>query len=75
MNNAPKLLDRVRECISARHYSIRTENSYVDWARRFILFHGKRPSACWRYCACALKTLNLSGVKSSYAKVRAIRTG
>jgi len=42
MNNPLKLLDRVRECISARHYSIRTENSYVDWARRFILFHGKR---------------------------------
>lgn len=42
MNNPPKLLDRVRECIRARQYSIRTENSYVDWARRFILFHGKR---------------------------------
>jgi len=27
MNNPPKLLDQVRECIRARHYSIRTENS------------------------------------------------
>lgn len=44
MNNPPKLLDRVRECIRARHYSIRIENSYADWARRFILFHGKRHS-------------------------------
>jgi len=44
MNNPPKLLDRVRECIRARHYSIRTENSYIDWARRFILFHDKRHS-------------------------------
>ncbi len=42
MNNPPKLLDRARECIRARHYSIRTENSYVDWVRRFILFHGMR---------------------------------
>ena len=42
MNNPLKLPDRVLECIRARHYSIRTENSYVDWARRFILFHGNR---------------------------------
>jgi integron integrase len=38
----PKLLARMRERIRAKHYSIRTEASYVDWARRFILFHGKR---------------------------------
>jgi integron integrase len=25
-----------------KHYSIRTEQSYIDWIRRFILFHGKR---------------------------------
>ncbi len=37
-----KLLDQVREVIRKRHYSIRTEQSYVDWIRRFILFHGKR---------------------------------
>ena len=42
MNNPPKLLDQVRERIRTRHYSIRTEDSYVDWVRRFILFHGKR---------------------------------
>lgn len=28
-----------------RHYSIRTEDTYVDWVRRFILFHGKRHPA------------------------------
>ena len=33
----PRLLDRLREAIRARHYSIRTEATYVDWARRFIL--------------------------------------
>ncbi|MDR2012674.1 MAG: integron integrase [Rhodanobacter sp.] len=38
----PKLLDQLREAIRARHYSIRTENVYCDWARRFILFHDKR---------------------------------
>ncbi len=35
-------LQRVRNAIRVRHYSIRTEQSYVDWIRRFILFHGKR---------------------------------
>ena len=32
----------MRESIRVRHYSIRTEDTYVQWARRFILFHGKR---------------------------------
>jgi len=36
------LLDQLREAIRVRHYSIRTESAYCDWARRFILFHGKR---------------------------------
>ncbi len=35
-------LERVRDAIRTRHYSIRTEQAYVDWIRRFILFHGKR---------------------------------
>jgi integron integrase len=35
-------LDQLRQAIRVRHYSIRTENAYCDWARRFILFHGKR---------------------------------
>jgi len=41
----PKLLDRLRQAIRARHYSIRTENAYCayfDWVRCFILFHDKR---------------------------------
>lgn len=38
----PKLLDQVREKIRLKHYSIRTEDSYVSWIRRFILFHNKR---------------------------------
>ncbi len=38
----PKLLDQVRQAIRARHYSRRTERTYADWIKRFILFHGKR---------------------------------
>ena len=38
----PKLLDQVRHKLRAKHYSIRTEEAYVGWIRRFILFHGKR---------------------------------
>lgn len=38
----PKLLDQVRQAIRARHYSKRTERTYVDWIKRFIFFHGKR---------------------------------
>jgi hypothetical protein len=38
----PRLLDRMREALRLRRYSRRTEEAYVAWARRFILFHGKR---------------------------------
>lgn len=41
-DGAPKLLDQVRELIRIRHYSIRTEQAYLQWIKRFILFHGKR---------------------------------
>ncbi len=40
--NKPKLLDQVRDAIRLKHYSIRTEQTYVDWIKRFILFHRKR---------------------------------
>jgi len=60
-----KLLDQactelcrsVRDAIRLKHYSIRTEVAYVDWIRRFILFHDKRhprdmagPEACPELC-------------------------
>ena len=38
----PKLLDRVRAAIRSRHYSVRTEEAYVAWIKRYIFFHGKR---------------------------------
>ena len=37
-----KLLDQVRYVIRVKHFSIRTEESYVNWIRKFILFHNKR---------------------------------
>ena len=41
----PRLLDQLRDRIRLKHYSIRTEQAYLDWVRRFILFHGKRHPA------------------------------
>jgi hypothetical protein len=41
----PRLLDQVREKLRYRHYSLRTERAYMDWIRRFILFHQKRHPA------------------------------
>ena len=37
-----KLLDQVRDAIRLKHYSIRTEHSYVGWVKRFILYHSKQ---------------------------------
>lgn len=42
MTVKPRLLDQVREKIRLKHYSIRTEQAYVDWIKRYILFHDKR---------------------------------
>ena len=38
----PKLLDQVRATLRTMHYSIRTEDAYVLWIRKYIVFHGKR---------------------------------
>jgi len=38
----PRLLDRVRAAIRVRHYSVRTEDAYIQWIKRFIFFHNKR---------------------------------
>jgi integrase len=40
-----KLLDQVRDAVRLRHYSLRTEEAYVGWIKRYILFHGKRHPA------------------------------
>lgn len=42
LSASPRLLDQVRGKIRLKHYSIRTEQAYVDWIKRFILHFGKR---------------------------------
>jgi site-specific recombinase XerD len=41
-SQTPKLLDQVRQALRVQHYAIRTEEAYVHWIKRFILFHHKR---------------------------------
>lgn len=41
-SQTPRLLDRARGVLRARRYSLRTEECYVEWMRRYILFHNKR---------------------------------
>ena len=38
-NPKAKLLDQVREVLRVKHHSLRTEETYVDWIRRFLKFH------------------------------------
>jgi Phage integrase, N-terminal SAM-like domain len=39
---AKKLLDQMRDALRTKHYAYRTEETYLDWVRRYILFHKKR---------------------------------
>ena len=43
-NTSPprRLLDQLRHRIRVKHYAIRTEKVYVDWVRRYIIFHGRK---------------------------------
>ena len=38
----PRFVDRVHERIRVKLYSLRNEQAYVDWTRRFVLFHRRR---------------------------------
>jgi hypothetical protein len=42
LTEPPKLMDLARNRIRAQHYSIRTEQAYLQWIKRFILFHNKQ---------------------------------
>lgn len=42
MLHKPRLLDQVRDRIRVKHYSLRTEQAYIQWTKRFIFFYGKR---------------------------------
>jgi hypothetical protein len=47
-NPKAKLLDQLREVLRVKHYSLRTEEAYVLWARRFLKFHRDRTGA-WQH--------------------------
>jgi len=39
---SPRLLDQVRDRLRVKHYGMRTEDTYLQWIRRFIFFHGRK---------------------------------
>jgi len=41
----PRLADQIHQVMRRKHYSLRTEQTYVQWIKRFIVFHGKRHPA------------------------------
>jgi hypothetical protein len=47
LGQSPRLLDQVRGKIRLKHYSIRTEQAYVDWIKRFVLHFDKRHPPRW----------------------------
>src|SRR6267143_3939396 len=47
-NPKAKLLDQLREVLRVKHYSLRTEEAYVLWARRFLKFHRDRAGG-WKH--------------------------
>jgi hypothetical protein len=47
MPSKPRLFDQVRERMRLRHYSLRTEESYLHWIKRFVLFQGRNIPARW----------------------------
>jgi hypothetical protein len=43
----PRLLEQVRDVLRYRHYSYRTEQSYIHWIKRYIYFHNKSIRGRW----------------------------
>ncbi|MGC9399735.1 MAG: phage integrase N-terminal SAM-like domain-containing protein [Anaerolineae bacterium] len=81
-----KLPDRVREAIRRKHYSIRTEEAYVSWIKRYVLFHNRRhplemgraeiraflaPLAVEMHVAASTQTQALSALLFLYRAIRA----
>lgn len=86
----PRLMEQVRGEIRTRHYSRRTEDAYVHWIRRFIVFHGRRHPrelgapeitafltwlAVERHVAASTQNQALSGVLFLYRQVLHRRSG
>ncbi len=62
----PRLLDQVRGVIRRLHYSIRTEQTYVDWIRRFILYLPKALHPCNPGSSCSTG----SGIRRRWVRPR-----
>ena len=41
-SSQPRLLDQVRHAVRRKHYALRTEEAYVGWIKRYMLFYNKR---------------------------------
>src|SRR5664279_1747311 len=65
-----RLLDQVRDRIRFRHYSIRTEQAYVDWIKRFIHFHGKRHPAAMGAAEVELFLTDLAVARKVFASTQ-----
>ncbi|MCD6116774.1 phage integrase N-terminal SAM-like domain-containing protein [bacterium] len=48
--NNPRLLDQIRQFIRIKHYNLKTEESYINWIKRFIFFHNKKSLLIFRLC-------------------------
>lgn len=85
--NEPRLLDQMRNVLRLHQYSIATEKVYLQWVRRFILFHGKRHPASMskkevesfltylaarRHVSPSTQNVALAAILFLYAKVLAI---
>lgn len=66
----PKLLDQLRSAIRARQFSPRTEEAYVGWVRRYIVFHGKRHPADLDSSAIAAFLSSLAGTRQVSASTQ-----
>src|SRR5271154_226467 len=47
-NPKSKLLDQLKEVLRLKHYSLRTEEAYVQWVRRYLKFH-RDAAGTWRH--------------------------
>ena len=65
----PRLLDQRRSRIRSLGYSLRTEESYVHWIRRYTLFHGKRPSDASFISPWCAQALEFGPVNDSIHKI------
>lgn len=70
-----KLLDQVREQIRVRHYSIKTERTYIGWIKRYILFHQKKHTIDIGKVEIEAFLIHLAVDRKVSATTRKMRTG